>query len=1761
MGPRPNNRFAALNESDPQGGKGGSGRRNRNRGGNNSHKRIIKFVGQDKGSMEGIVISETHPTPPAQQYDAFINALIVHGGSINPQVKTALKNLTPVTEKSMEPPLPDTSSYKDSKGNVDKTVTDALMTVWTAKASRASKLFSVYEQDLKALFSTVWGQLSTGIQENLKGFKEWETIDNDNDTIALMLKLRDLCYKDNNHKIAPPLDLIKKTQKAMNSRQDVNKPISTYVEEAKIRYEVLKSVGGESHSKQLIEYTLKRRFKDSLVKHTYDTYRALDETDRVRKEIEMAADNIMIAYIIIEGSNDKAHRNLRMTLQDQYIRNHDDYPTTPTEAAELLIQYQVKHTKNPRPTKPHDTPTPKRDDDANGSDRNSDATQLVTDGNANGATSEEEKNNDEQLHVMTNGEDRSVEFCFYSHGIITTKDTDIDPTVMTDANVRTTLWNSTYKPKRETTYFKAHGCCSGMNERMTNTNMNTSYLFAQKQGGMINRNWILLDSQATCNVMCNEELVTGIRDHPDGQQLTIHCNAGQAVVKKVANLPGFGQVWFHPTGIANCLSLAKVSDTYRITLDTGVTQAFYVHKQDGSTRRFDRMECGLYACDVTKTDGILLAITTVDGQKKKYSDLDVRRATAARKLQDTIGYPSVHEFIKMVDNNLISNCAVTRRDIKIAEDIFGMNVNVFKGKAVREQPGHTREDISDVPRHILKTYGEVTLSIDIFHVNGIKFFRSISRHLHFRMTTAIRDAKKGTLLECLRKTIGLYSTRGFTVKQIHGDNEFQCVSTDISEQFNAVFHPVARGAHEPFIERDNRTSKERCRCTFNALPFDRIPARMIIEMVVGIDFWLNSWCSKGGVLHNVPPRQIITGLRLDANIHCKFQFGDYILPHNGTDNTMKPRANDAIYLRPTGSAAGGFYVFDLTTARRVHRRSGRLAHMTNSIIDTVHRIAKNEGSPVGLVFGDSLNRSTILDFETDSPPSDDDASDTSYNPDDDDDQSTGTELTGTLSEGSNESLELPPGMVYAPGTPDGYEADTGNENMDTMRETVHDHIRNQGMEPMGNNLNEERENELIENENNAPDPPTEDNQNAEASIVDGTDEQTPEPGTTTHQTHNIGERKSRRLQALPPIQMEQPIHPELREHNNPPNMGINLFTAGFSKAVAKLEREHQGFVLVAAAVQQFNEAESSQVTPQYHVSKGLKIFGKKGEDAVMKELKQLHDLNVISPRMPETMTREEVKRALPYLMFLKRKRSGKIKGRGCADGRTQREFISKDEASSPTVNLHALFLTCIIDAIEGRDVATVDIPGAFLQTEMPDDEPAVHIKLTGQMVKLLYKLDPERYGPCIIKTKTGGKVLYTKANKAIYGTLKAALLFWKRLSAQFKEWEFVANPYDNCTVNKMINGSQATIVWHVDDLKISHSDPAVVTSIIKDIAQEFGKQAPLTIRRKRIHEYLGMTISFIKDKKVKFTMYDYLEDIIAGLPNKLQSNRTMVTPAAHHLFTVNDSAEKLNEADSATFHHYVAKLLFAAKRARPDLQTAVAFLCTRVKAPDIDDWKKLIRLLGYLKETLFLPLILGSDDTGTIYWYVDASFAVHHNMRSHTGGMMTFGTGAAISMSTKQKINTKSSTEAELVGVDDTLPFNIWCLYFLREQGYHSANCEKTPDKSRELKFLGHRNLLYQDNTSSMRLEVNGKASSSKRTRHINIRYFMITDKISKQEVEVEYCPTEDMLADYFTKPLQGALFRRFRNAIMGLSDADYLSYKESYKADKRAQQSASDSL
>ena len=412
------------------------------------------------------------------------------------------------------------------------------------------------------------------------------------------------------------------------------------------------------------------------------------------------------------------------------------------------------------------------------------------------------------------------------------------------------------------------------------------------------------------------------------------------------------------------------------------------------------------------------------------------------------------------------------------------------------------------------------------------------------------------------------------------------------------------------------------------------------------------------------------------------------------------------------------------------------------------------------------------------------------------------------------------------------------------------------------------------------------------------------------------------------------------------------------------------------------------------------------------------------------------------------------------------------------------------------------------------------MKFEGEIAELLTKVDPEKYTKYVaIEGKK--KVIFARLNKNLYGTLQGAIQWWKNLSSfLIDELGYKANPYDSCVVNKIVNGKQCTIIWHVDDLKISHVEQDVLEELVTKLQNRYGKEAPLTVQRGDIHEYLGVKMDFSKKGKVIFSMDDYVERLLEEAPEDMKGLAT--SPAANHLFTIRKDAVPLDAERADTFHHLTAKLLYLCKRIRGDLATAVAFLTTRVSKPDEDDWRKLARCIKNLRATKHLPLTIEMGDEMLLQWWIDASFAVHHDMRSHTGAVFMIGKGAMVVLSTKQKINTDSSTVAELVGVHDALPLIIWSRYFLMAQGQTILDT-----------------LVHQDNQSAMLLERNGRSSCGRRTRHINIRYFAITDHIKNGEIRVQHCPTDDMLGDYATKPVQGSKYRKFRNAILNCRESD----------------------
>jgi hypothetical protein len=215
-------------------------------------------------------------------------------------------------------------------------------------------------------------------------------------------------------------------------------------------------------------------------------------------------------------------------------------------------------------------------------------------------------------------------------------------------------------------------------------------------------------------------------------------------------------------------------------------------------------------------------------------------------------------------------------------------------------------------------------------------------------------------------------------------------------------------------------------------------------------------------------------------------------------------------------------------------------------------------------------------------------------------------------------------------------------------------------------------------------------------------------------------------------------------------------------------------------------------------------------------------------------------------VFLKEKRDGSRKGRTVAGGNKQRGYIRKEDASSPTILVESVLLTCVVDAEEGRDVAVIDIANAFIQTRVEEEKDVHKAHVT--------------------KDKKGVSQPLVQCQNAIYGTMVASLLCYRKFAKSLTSIGFVINPYDPCVANKMVRGKQITICWHVDDLKVSHVMPKVMDRMIKYLRKEQSMfedgSGAMEVSRGKTHMYLGMTLDYNVRGQVSVTMFDHLDDIL-----------------------------------------------------------------------------------------------------------------------------------------------------------------------------------------------------------------------------------------------------------------------------------------------------------
>jgi hypothetical protein len=531
--------------------------------------------------------------------------------------------------------------------------------------------------------------------------------------------------------------------------------------------------------------------------------------------------------------------------------------------------------------------------------------------------------------------------------------------------------------------------------------------------------------------------------------------------------------------------------------------------------------------------------------------------------------------------------------------------------------------------------------------------------------------------------------------------------------------------------------------------------------------------------------------------------------------------------------------------------------------------------------------------------------------------------------------------------------------------------------------------------------------------------------------------------------------------------------------------------------------------------RAIKNYGEPAAEAIKKELQQMIDKKVWHPRSLAGLTKKERKNAIRAKMFVKEKffPSGgfdKIKARLVARGDQQdRTMYTDDDTSSPTVEQTSVMSVAAIAACESRYVATCDIGGAFLNADMfKESGKKVIIRLDKSMAQMLSKVQPH-----YLEYVDSDGTLYVELDKAMYGCIESAKLWFEKLKDTLvRVMGFSQNLYDGCTFNKVDEqGLQITIVMHVDDLLITCANRRSLDDTLEQLSLAFPET---TKHYGPCVPFLGMDFDFRVPGEVRITMPGMEADIV----DTSKVLGTAVTPATEHLFTLQDESVPVDSSEEQDwFRSYVARLAYVARRARPEILTAVSFLATRATKADEEDMGKLRRVIRYLRKTAGRGICLKPGALGiSVRAYVDAAYGVHADGKSHTGTSIVIGEhGPAFVRSTKQPIVAKSSTEAELIATSDSANQVFHVRNFLIHQGHDQGPAT-----------------ILQDNMSTMALIEKGR-STNMRTRHIQIRYFWVKERVDNGEAEICYMKSESMgPANALTKPLTGMQFSEERQQL-----------------------------
>lgn len=478
----------------------------------------------------------------------------------------------------------------------------------------------------------------------------------------------------------------------------------------------------------------------------------------------------------------------------------------------------------------------------------------------------------------------------------------------------------------------------------------------------------------------------------------------------------------------------------------------------------------------------------------------------------------------------------------------------------------------------------------------------------------------------------------------------------------------------------------------------------------------------------------------------------------------------------------------------------------------------------------------------------------------------------------------------------------------------------------------------------------------------------------------------------------------------------------------------------------------------------------------------------------------------------KLERKIRLRARWVGGGHRQKRSDILAERVAPTARSTTHSILLAIASKEGRKLIVGDIPSAYLQAEhKPADGRPVYIIADKHTSSLIAEAHPE-YKDFIMDNGT----MILKVQKAMYGLVESAWLWYKELEKHLTSIGYSVSSNDRALFYKHVvkNGvrvasNMASV--HVDDI----ASAATPNPEGKALEEEFWNTMEAKwpgIKRQNGPHYRHLSWNIYQDPKSKVitkSQRDYIVDIIKTSGVEKEHN----LPCRSNILETDPDSPKLPEQGISTFRSTLQKVAYT-RDGRPDIDFAVSYLQSKQSSPSKQDWDDLAHLLGYLKRFPDKTITYNPSNL-QLQGYADASFNITEDARSHYGYIVTLGECLISTKGGRIKTVVRSSTEAEISAVNELVSDLLWCRDILEELGYEQK-----------------RIIIHEDNQSCITMLQQEPRNFHSKSRHVRVKWAFFREEYEKRTMKLEYCPTNKMIADLFTKPLGGKAHGLHSNRI-----------------------------